>query len=773
MHRNRRFGGHVAKLTKMRTSFFLFLSLLFYANLSAQDSSHVKLSASLKLFLAEGSKDERYIRRVGNETMLPVFIEIGDNYSFAALGKSGVTIGTIAKNIATANIPLSQLVAIAALPGVKRIELPLLFQKTDTLANKLIGANRVLSGDSPLPRAFTGKGVLIGIIDDGIDITHPEFLDATGKTKLKTLWNMDYTGGTPPDGFHYGQVWNADSINAASLRYSNGQMTRMEMQRRFGYGFHGTSVTGLAAGNSGVAPDANIVSVALTAYADTLLRSDRIVDAISYIYSKAGESEKCVVNISLGLMPGAPHDGKSMVERAIDNFCEGKPNLLVCVSAGNNGNTWKHWGGFPIHADSTYGFFRCVYTGSLYFSIPKQYSNTLRISVTDSKLGNFGSPNISRDSIIFQTQYVRVSDLIQSATPVIVDGFFPNGNPSSRIVFTASHYNDDYDELILTVYEQTSTNTVLNDHLYRFIWKGTGTVHAWFPFFNMHPHFIFSQNPFPNDPTYRNSDNDYTTNIPSHAFTVLSSGAYNIRNCYVNIQNHVVNQYPKCQQAFFTSHGPTLDGRVKPDILTPGDNVLAPRSRMDTFLEHEFILSNDWSSFGGTSASSPITAGIAALIWEANPSFTRDSIINKIKSTAYNDAYTQSFGPAPNNVAGWGKADVFKALTGISTNYKPVCDQLLVCEGTPPVTNPPVPVEDFFKIFPNPANGMFYISYRSTTVLHVSVYNSMGQLVATDQLPSGELLSRPFDLQHLPSGVYYLRLNGIDHSFSKTILIMR
>lgn len=737
------------------------------------------MGASLKFFLHEGSTDERYIRRINNKAFLPVFIEVNDKESFAALSKRGVTIGTITKNIATAHIPLQLVPAIAALPDIKRIELPLLFRKTDTLTNKLTGASRVLSGDSPLSRAFTGKNVLIGVIDDGIDITHSEFLDATGKTRLKALWNMDYEGGNTPAAFGYGHTWTSDSINAHIGRYNQGLITRFDMTKRFGYSFHGTPVTGLAAGKSGIAPGADIVSVALTALGDTILHSGRIVDAIAYIYSKAQEADKkCVVNISLGLMDGAPHDGKSMVERAIDEFCEGKPDILVCVSAGNNGNTWKHWGGFPIHADSSFGFFRCAYTAPLYFSIPKQYSSTLRISLTDSRLKDISNPNYSRDSIIAQTPYVLVSDLIQSGTPVTLNTFFPNGMPSSRLTFTAAHANDDYDELIVTVSEFTSgtpTYGTFDFHLYRFIWKGTGMVHAWFPFFNLHPQFIFAQNPYPNDPTYRNCDNEYTTIIPSHAYTVLSTGAYNVRNCYVNIDGRAINQYPKCQLTYFTSHGPTADGRIKPDIINPGENVLAPRSRMDTFLGHEFILSSDWVSFGGTSASSPITAGMAALIWEAHPGFIRDSIIARIKSNTYTDAFTQTYGAVPNNVAGAGKADVFKALTGVATNYQPTCNEQIICRSTgdPPV-NPPTAFEGFFKVFPNPTTGTLFVSYKSAVHLGVSFYNSIGQLVRSEWLSAGEYLYKAIDLQHLSSGTYFMKVDRRDGtSFTETILIAR
>lgn len=754
---------------------FLFFSLsVLWVNTFAQDTHKNKLSASLKLFLSEGSKDERYIIDENGKKIVPVFIELAANGSIPALIKKGVAIRTVAKNIATANILLSQIETIAALPDIKRIELPLLFQKTDSLMKKYITADRVLRGENPLDSAYTGKSTLIGIIDDGIDITHPEFLDSSGKTRLKALWNMDYQN-VPPAGFSYGHEWVPDSIDAYSVRFKNREFQRFQMERMFGYSYHGTSVAGLAAGKNGVAPGADIVSVALTAFGDTILRSDRIIDGIAYIYSKAhAAGKKCIVNLSLGLMDGAPHDGKSMVERAIDNFCEERPDLLVCVSAGNNGNTWKHWGGFPVNPDSSFCFFRIGGKASLYFAIPKQHSHTLSISITDSRLGNINAPNISRDSIIYQTPYWRISDLIQQPAPVVMKSYFPGGLPSATIIFTASDYNDDYDELIVTVEEHSSTNTNLFQHLGRFIFKGAGTVHGWYPFANLHPQYVFDQNPYPNDPTYHISDNNYTTIIPSHAYTVLSSGAYNARNCYVNIQNRVVNTYPSCQLTYFTSHGPTQDGRIKPDIITPGENIVAPRSRFQDYLEHENILDTSHVAFGGTSAASPITAGIAALIWERFSMFPRDSIIKRIKSTAYTDSYTNNFGPVPNNITGWGKADAFKALTGISSDLQAVCSQSWVCKSNVVIIDPPPPPagNGLFRVFPNPANGFLIIRYSSGVPLQLTMYNSIGQLIATDNLIAGNSLTRPMNLQNRAAGIYYLKVKSENGSFTKKIILV-
>ena len=743
-------------------------------------ASQSKYSATLKLFLASEEKDQRFMEARGNKTYVPLFIEINEGSSFESLKEQGVEIRTIAGTIATANVPLDRIDEISNLRAVKRLELPPLLRRTsDSLLKAYTTVDKVHAGRAPLNVPHTGKGVVIGVIDDGIEFGHPDFLDSTGKTIIDAIWNMDRPG-SPPPGFSYGTLYERDSLNTY-LKPGYLSSPVNEMQKLFGSALHGTPVASLAAGKNGMAPGATLIGVALLATLDSVLRSDRIVDAIDFIYQRANRAEKkCIINISLGSQWGGPHDGKTMLERAIDLYNQDKPNLLVCVSAGNNGNDWKHWGGMPIRPDSSFGFARLAYRESLYFSIPKNNSSTLFISITDSRSPNLNAPAISRDSILYQTPYLRIDSIINSATPIEFISRLKNGQPSASITFTASHYNDDYDELIVSLREFTTPpppNVNIDYHLHRFIFKGSGTVHGWFPFFNLHPAYHFGINPYPNDPTYRSTDCDYSSIIPTNAFTVLSSGAYNIRNCYINpLQNIVVNAYPSCRLTYFTSHGPTLDGRIKPDVLTPGENVLSANSRWTTFFGHQHIISYDYQMFGGTSASSPITAGIAALVWQKFYSFDRDQVINRIKSTTYVDSFTQANGPLPNNVSGWGKADAFKALTGISTDLTSLCRQQLVCyvPPPPPPPPPPGPVETLFRIYPNPSSGQVKVEYQGDTKLELHIYNALGQLVLTETLYTSRALQK-VDLRwgYLPPGLYFVHCTGKSFSQTSKLIISR
>ncbi|GIV29361.1 MAG: hypothetical protein KatS3mg028_0427 [Bacteroidia bacterium] len=97
---------------------------------------------------------------------------------------------------------------------------------------------------------------MLGLIDSGIDFSHPDFQYSNGKTRIKYIWDQAVTGTVSPLPFGYGQQWDSTSIN-------NGTCTHNDLA----YWGHGTHVAGIAAGNGqstgthqGCAPKAHIVA---------------------------------------------------------------------------------------------------------------------------------------------------------------------------------------------------------------------------------------------------------------------------------------------------------------------------------------------------------------------------------------------------------------------------------------------------------------------------------------------------------------------------------
>ena len=217
---------------------------------------------------------------------------------------------------------------------------------------------------------FDGRGVIVGVVDFGCDVTHPNFRNAAGATRLLSLWdqNMPSDGSGP---FGYGREFDAAKIDAALthtdspdyvepgdapfwvLRYDPHDNYYADVLSN---GAHGTHVLDIAAGNGrathlanahapGVAPAADIVFVQVrkpdTVGGRKLLSFAEVIRGAQYVFLKAQAlGQPAVVNISLNTMAG-PHDGTSIAARMLDALAIG-PGRAIVVAAGNFGGSMLH-----------------------------------------------------------------------------------------------------------------------------------------------------------------------------------------------------------------------------------------------------------------------------------------------------------------------------------------------------------------------------------------------------------------------------------------------
>ncbi len=173
---------------------------------------------------------------------------------------------------------------------------------------------------------LTGKGVIIGIIDSGVDTKHPDFY-RDNTTTILSLWDLTIPGN-PPFGFLKGTVFSAEEIQ-------RGECTSTDLIG------HGTAVAGIAAGQNGAAPDASIVVVKL---GDANTRTTDVMRGIKYVIDKGIETGMpCAINLSYGTNDGS-HNGQSLFETYIDSIGEKWKNVIVCAS-GNEGFGGHHFSG--------------------------------------------------------------------------------------------------------------------------------------------------------------------------------------------------------------------------------------------------------------------------------------------------------------------------------------------------------------------------------------------------------------------------------------------
>ena len=430
----------------------------------------------------------------------------------------------------------------------------------------------------------TGKNTVVAVMDWGIDFAHPNFRNPDGSTRLLALWDQSFkdTKGLAPYG--YGRLFTRDQIDRAlksktpykSLRYHPGKSDST------GNGTHGTHVMDIAAGNGaigskGVASKADLIFVHLasrgTSGTANLGDSVRILEALDAINNLA-EDRPLAINVSVG-RHGGPHDGKTLVEQGIDNFLKLRNNTMVCQSTGNYFQSRTHHSdivrpgkiksfSFIVDkADTTLNEMEIWYPGSDLFSIElinNRYGKSFRCPV-----------NSKRDVVI-------------------------GGATIGRIYHRDKEPNNGKNHINLFLYKNAPSGRWTVKLKGKKIFDGR--YHAWIE----------------RDGSCSTCQSRFD---PSFAVTNATTGT--IANGYNSI---VVGAYDATSGGFkmapFSSKGPTLDGRFKPDIIAPGWNIRAARSTPGS----SQLPRPSTTRMSGTSMAAPRVAGATALVLELLPKNT-------------------------------------------------------------------------------------------------------------------------------------------------------
>ncbi len=214
-----------------------------------------------------------------------------------------------------------------------------------------------------------GRGVIVGIIDSGIDYTHREFITPDNNSRILYIWDQS-ADGIPPNGFIFGVEYDRNMINYA---LSTGNPYEILPSRDL-VG-HGTAVAGIAVGNSGIATEASIISVKLgnkgTAKTTDILRGVR------YLIDKALLLKMpLVINISYGMNNGS-HTGDSLFEECLNSLCSMWKTSIV-VAAGNEGGAGHHSSVVLTTGKTEEIEFACPYKlGNLYVDIWKSFNDNI------------------------------------------------------------------------------------------------------------------------------------------------------------------------------------------------------------------------------------------------------------------------------------------------------------------------------------------------------------------------------------------------------------
>lgn len=485
----------------------------------------------------------------------------------------GATLGDPAPDgtvIVTGRIPIARIAQIRQLPFLKSLKAAQILQPTLNASTLETGGRPDLLPPGAL--ADGGRGVVVGIIDYGGDFAHRNFRDAGGATRLEAIWHQSGPSTTESP-FGYGRQIPADEINAA-LQAANpydalgyGPLP----DTPFSVGSHGTHVMDIAAGNGrgsgvqGFAPNATLVFVDIS-HADlpfqgpdvvgsTFGDSTRLLEALKYIFDRAG-NRPCVVNISLGTN-GGPHDGTTLVEDGIDRLARQASNRAVVIAASNAFDDGIHAAGqvtqdglsdlvweIPV-GDSSHNELEVWYSGADRFVVELIAPDGRSLGRVDP--GQHGSVVSNNLVVAFVANRLSDPNNGDNVIGVFLEKTLPPGSWTIRL------------------HGQTVSD---------------GRYHAWIERDNLSPSRFAPPH-----------DNSLTIGSISCGRESIVVGSYDGHKDSRPI-------------SFFSSAGPTRDGRQKPELSGPGHEVFAAHSRTLTGVTRK----------SGTSMASPAVAGIVALM---------------------------------------------------------------------------------------------------------------------------------------------------------------
>lgn len=509
--------------------------------------------------------------------------------------------------------------------------------------------NPVHAGTNGLDASYTGKNVIIGYVDQGLDFNHPDFKNTDGTTRVLRYWDHTLNSGGPASPYGYGIVWDQTAINNESCISTETGTA------------HGTTVAGLGSGNGlangqnkGIAPESNIIIVESNFSLPNWTLS--IADACDYIFKVADTlGMPAIVNLSLGTYLGS-HDGNDPAADAIEVLLDEKPGRIVVCAAGNSGARGKyHVHGEAAGTDTSFVWILNNPSGTAAFGANKIYFDLWSDASDATFEYSFGadrpSPNFGlRGNTIFRPAQTAIGG-------VILDTIFNDmGQRIATIEIYPEIIDDNYRMQVLF------SNVDSTSYYYRFMTKGTGSYDMWSGSWlglNDFVTTIPNELTFPSIAFYQMPDTLQTiVSSWNCSEKVVSVGNVKNRNGHTNKNNtYYSSPDPNSvgELSPNSSKGPNRHNLIKPDVSASGDVSLsaAPLWLLANSGYNSVIDIGGWHARnGGTSMASPLVAGIAALYLQKCPSANYESFKNDLINTAFSDNHT---GTVPNNAYGYGK----------------------------------------------------------------------------------------------------------------------
>lgn len=603
--------------------------------------------------------------------------------------QGGVVLQNFGNDICAAFLPIDRLGELEKNPHVLRMEANAPSELMNDTSAVILGVDKAWNQEhsSALPQAFTGKGVVAGVMDVGFDFTHPAFRNSDGTSRIKWFWDPVAPDATN-DGL--GMIYSTPAEVLAARFCTNADSEN-----------HGCHVMGSMAGAGlngryvGMAPEADIMGAYLPLgnYTDKLLKrigeyilSHREDDTIPgdeiikldltsafelvelYNIFKAADAagEPCVVNWSFGTSPNFFYDN-TLYEEVFSQLVG--PGHIVVTSAGNSGHKksyLKKEGNTELDQD--------VY----YRGTSGQFAINLRTELEEPDFMFGLTFDGVADTVFITTDEIReAADMGQVIRHTI---------PEMKVF--CFFYRGAYDKLVyrITINPTDSFMNVIRINEDSVKMHGKLLVDAPAQVDMMGGQTNTTSVLFSTENSLNSRGCQMgTIGLPANLERIIAVGAMHQRTAFTNILNdqstYISLGSEEGHLTSFSSCGPTENGRIKPDVVAPGHNILSCLNSFysknhDTKATSEEVVPRTaytaeaygqtyamWA-MSGTSMSCPIAAGVIALWLQAKPDLTPEDILGVIERTSHQPEPEFS-GEDKNIYYGWGEIDAYAGLLDI------------------------------------------------------------------------------------------------------------
>lgn len=726
----------------------LFLMVLLF---TCTGYAQTKLAPNLMQWMHQhelAQQNSQYAHTLRKGEMAPIvslLIKVNKEVDETHMQALGAKVGTKAGQIWTIRIPANNLPQFTRLSGMEYMEIAQTVTRQIDSAKYFTHVDSVHQGID-LAGPLSGKGVVVGLIDDGFDYTNPAFYDTSYNTyRVSRAWVQDTTG-TPPAGYTYGAEYKGE---VAILQKQVDAFTR---------GSHGNTCADIAAGSGvgstnpragrGMAYESELVFVTTPyTYLDwRALNMASIIDGIQYIFNYAQSVGKpAVINISLGSILGA-RDGGSLFAQACDNLTG--PGKIVVVGAMNTRT-------FKCHIAKNFP------------SADTSVNTIIGIQAIQNgqKRNYIDAWGDSAKTFCLRFGMYRNGTVVNYSAKYCMDNstknFYMVGSDLDTCYITLTTVQQDYNK---KPHATIDIYTKSNDSLCISTYSDTGTVHMWQEYFDESWYTYWGE--FIGNGTWaQGGDVNYAIGEMACTKSLIAVGAYVSRVYWKNLNNQTYygqnNGNRQGMLTNFSSKGPSIDGRIKPEITAPGGMINGAVSSFDKdampgggsapFLVSKYTSPKNGRTYyhasgAGTSFAAPVVSGVVAMMLQVSPGLSPDRIKSIISRTATRDQFTTA--NPDSSLWGAGKLNAYAAVK-----------EAIIYAGTVSVPKD----EKKVNLFPNPSQGAFSLEYNSSQsgYMLVEVSNALGGNIQTHSWLLGKGNNQlDLDMSGHPKGIYFVTISG-------------